>query len=165
MNLLYFEEKRAVIKPNLEAIRKACAASHLCNRGPWMTDSKPVDPKKGVRLNPLRIPYPYPYGLNPLLKEVSTVENFQKLFFEAIFFNDLFSWISKCIVWYTSIEFCSQHSKFNFRFHKETKTTGMLFLLSITVHVVFFISFYCICWAVISIKIIKKIQHTDSAKI
>ena len=52
-----------------------------------------------VRLNPLRIPYPYPYGLNPLLKskpllkEVSTADIFQKIFFEAFFSHDLFSFL------------------------------------------------------------------------
>ena len=71
----------------------------------------------------------------------------------------------KCIVWYSSIEYFSQYSKFNFCFQKDTKTTVVLFILSITVHVVVFISFYCNCWAVIILKYITKIQHTDSAKI
>ena len=56
----------------------------------------------------------------------------------------LFSF-QKCVVWwYTAIESFSQNLQFNFSFQKDTKTTGVLFLLSITVqlHVVFFISLY-----------------------
>ena len=57
--------------------------------------------KERVRLNPLRIPYPYPYGLNPLLKSTPPTKRsincrkFSENIFEAIFFNYLFSfWAS-----------------------------------------------------------------------
>ena len=76
-----------------------------------------------------------------------------------------FAEFQKCIVCYTSIEYFPQHWKFNFCFLKNTKTTVVLFVLSITEHVVVFVSLYCNCWAVIILKYITKIQHTDSAKI
>ena len=96
---------------------------------------------------------------------MSTAEIFQKIFFEAIFFNDLFSWISKM---YSSIEYFSQNLQLNSSFLKDTKTTGVLFILYITVHVAFLFhcTCTCICWAVIILEIITiKYNTQDSARI
>ena len=54
---------------------------------------------------PLPIQAQPPYkSLNPLLKEVSTTDIFQKMFFEAIFLLILLVEFQKCIVLYISIE-------------------------------------------------------------
>ena len=60
----------------------------------------------------------------------------------------------KCLVWYIAIAYFSQNLQLYFSFQKDTKTTGVLFLLSITVqlHVVFLISLYVFAEQLLSLK-------------